>query len=438
MEMNRRRFLKSAGFATGASLLDAGWRAKAAEFEEETLLARAREGIDRHRQGELVVRVTGGDDRPLPGVAVTVRQLQHQFLWGSNLFGWALAGDPNAEAAYRQRFAELFNFATLAFYWHYYEPEAGQPRHAATEATLEWCETHDITCKGHPLVWANISDPGWLPTDAAGIREASLGRVRDIVGRFRGRINLWDVVNEASLLLWANTRLGAWAQAVGTQSFVRQHLRAAREANPAATLLLNEVLTPYPSYSLLDELREEGVPLFDAVGLQSHMHRGAWTLDRMWALCDRFGRLGVPLHFTEFTLLSGPGGSEGQWENPTAESERTQAELVTKHYTLLFGHPAVAAVSWWDLSDRGAWKAAPAGLLRADMSPKPAYERLQELIRRQWWTSTSGTTNAEGRFACRAFHGRHRLTVQWPDGRESHRDIHCARGGENEVVLGRP
>jgi endo-1,4-beta-xylanase len=433
LAMNRRRFLKSFGAATAWASFTPTRLVAAAEAESR--LDQAREGIAHHRQSELIIRVTDDAGRPLPGLALNVEQLRHDFLWGANLFGWSKPGEPEIEAAYRTRFANLFNYATLDFYWHTYEPEAGQPRYARTEAMANWCRTHRITAKGHPLVWANIPDPDWLPADHAGIQTASLGRVRDIVSRFRDRIDLWDVVNEPSLLLWADTRLGAWAHQVGSQSFVTQHLRAARAANPAATLLVNEVLTDYPVYPLLESLRAESEPLLDAVGLQSHMHRGVWPLDRLWRLCDRFGGLGVPLHFTEFTILSAPGDASDRWTTPTPESEQAQSERVSEHYTLLFGHPAVAAVSWWDLSDRGAWKSAPAGLLRADMSPKPAYDRLHELIRKRWWTNADGSTNADGRFACRAFHGHHRVTVRQPDGRESRHDAACTRAGKNQVKL---
>jgi endo-1,4-beta-xylanase len=424
--MNRRQFCVSIGAAamSGGGLTRS--RAAGATVEGD-LLDRARENIQRHRQSEATVIVRDADGQPLPNVAIEILQLRHAFLWGGNLFGWSRPGDPDLEAAYRNRFASLFNYATLGFYWSHYEPEPGQPRFARTEAILHWCQEHQITSKGHPLVWANIPDPPWLPEDGAAIHSASLGRVRELVSRFRGRIDLWDVVNEPSLLLWADTRLGRWAQSVGTHSFVSQHLRAAREANPEATLLVNEVLSPYPAYSLLDGLREDGQPLFDAVGLQSHMHRGPWPLDRTWKLCDRYGQLGVPLHFTEFTVLSGARLEENRWGPSTPEAEETQAAQVERHYTLLFGHPAVQAVSWWDLSDRGAWQSAPAGLLRYDMSPKPAYERLRELIRNRWWTKTQGRTDAEGRFAGRAFHGRHRVTARWPDGRASSRDVDCTR-----------
>jgi hypothetical protein len=165
------------------------------------------------------------------------------------------------------------------------------------------------------------------------------------------------------------------------------------------------------------------------------MHRGAWPLGKMWEWCDRFGDLGVPLHFTEFTVLSGTRAGGNGWTVPTAESEQLQAEQASQRYLLLFGHPAVAAVTWWDLSDRGAWKSAPAGLLRADMSPKPVYDRLHDLIRNQWWTDITGRTGADGRFACRAFHGEHRVSVRWPDGSQSSCEVQCTRGRENRVEL---
>lgn len=436
--LNRRRFLKSIGATASAAFVHRASRVSAAEVRVEPWLERAREGIAKHRQSELVIRAMENNGKPLSGVAIGVSQLRHDFLWGANLFGWSKPGAPELESAYRTRFTDLCNFATLGFYWHEYEPEQGRPRHDRTEAVVDWCRSHDILCKGHPLVWANIPDPGWLPTDAARIRAATLGRVRDIVGRFRGRIDMWDVMNEPSLLLWADTRLGAWAHSVGTQSFVTQHLLAARSANPGSQLLVNEVLTDYPVLPLLETLRAEREPLFDAVGLQSHMHRGAWPLNRMWELCDSFGGLGIPLHFTEFTILSGTPDANGGWTTPTADTEKIQADQVSQRYTLLFGHPAVTAVTWWDLSDRGAWKSAPAGLLRADMSPKPAYDRLHDLVRNQWWTDTRGTTNADGQFACRAFHGHHRVSVRWPNGEETHREVSCGNDRLNLIELACP
>jgi endo-1,4-beta-xylanase len=420
--MNRRTFLKACG-----SIPLVGRHSTASTFSSPDLapwLHRAREGIRLHRQSPRVIRILDHKGRPIRGAEVRVRQLRHSFKFGSNCFRWQQSANPEYQAAYRARFAQLFNQATLPFYWADYEPQRGRPKHEQRDAIADWCLERRIACKGHPLVWANIDDPPWLPNDPIAIHDVSHARVRDLVERFRGRIDLWDVVNEPSLLLWANTRYGAWAHAVGTRSFVAQHLRTARQANPAATLIVNEVLSPYPAYSILDDLRDsDGRTLYDAVGIQSHMHTSLWPLDRIWTLCDRFANLGVPLRFGETTVLSGAPVGPLEWHSTAPELEETQADYVANLYTLLFGHPAVQEISWWDLTDLASWHNAPAGLLRADMSPKPAYERLDALINESWRTRADGFTNRRGEFQLRAFHGDYAVTARHPDGRRVEREI---------------
>ena len=125
-------------------------------------------------------------------------------------------------------------------------------------------------------------------------------------------------------------------------------------------------------YKILDSLATTGKPLFDTVGIQSHMHGGVWPLHKVWDTCDTYSKLGRPLHFTESTIVSGPRKGPGEnWGETTAEGEARQAEQTAKFYTALFAHPAVQAITWWDFSDLGAWQGAPAGWLRRDMSPKP-------------------------------------------------------------------
>jgi hypothetical protein len=155
--------------------------------------------------------------------------------------------------------------------------------------------------------------------------------------------------------------------------------------------------------------------LYDVIGIQSHQHAGTWSNRKIWETCERFSRFGVPLHFTETTILSGELGwrsddQEAPWPS-TAAGEIYQAREVERFYTMLYSHPSVEAITWWDFSDAGAWKRAPAGLLRADMTPKPAYETLLSLIRQRWWTDKHITTDSEGRARCRATYGDYRLTV---------------------------
>lgn len=404
---------------------------------DHELLAQARQRIEKHRRadGTIVVRGTGG--RPVAGATVQIEQASHEFLFGCNFFRFARLSDPQLEGDYRARFAALLNYATLPFYWAMYEPQRGQPIYDYTDLALDWCRQQGIRCKGHPLVWDHrASTPRWLPRDFAEIRRLSDDRVRACVARFKGRLDTWDVVNEPTHLGRFGTRTGEWAQSMGPVPYTAEALRVARAANPEATLLVNDYRTDPPYHAILEALRDEGKLLFDAVGIQSHMHGGGWPLARIWDVCDRFGRLRLPIHFTETTIVSGPRTGPGEnWGATTPELEEKQADFVTKFYTMLFGHPSVQALTWWDFSDNGAWQRAAAGFLRTDMSPKPVYDRLQGLIKGEWWTKAEGLTNAAGELATRAFCGSHRVTARRPGGQPCTREVRFERDQPNRFEL---
>ena len=285
------------------------------------------------------------------------------------------------------------------------------------------------------MVW-DFADPRWLPREFEEIRKLSHERVRECVQRFAGRLDLWDVVNEPTHLGRFKTRMGEWAISVGAVPYVIEHLRVARAANPKATLLVNDYRVDPPFYKILDALRDEGRLLFDTIGIQSHMHDGGWPLRNIWNTCDTFARLGRPIHFTETTVVSGPRLGPGEnWGASTPELEAKQADYVPNFYTMLFAHPAAQALTWWDFSDNGSWQGAAAGLVRKDMSPKPAYERLKHLIKGDWWTKAEGQSNADGQFAVRAFVGQQRLTATLPSGQKLSQEVRWERGQPNRFEL---
>jgi GH35 family endo-1,4-beta-xylanase len=185
-----------------------------------------------------------------------------------------------------------------------------------------------------------------------------------------------------------------------------------RSANPQATLVINDYRTD-PAYidSVISKLvDEDGKPLYDVIGIQSHMHSGYWGAQRVWQVCERFAKFGKPLHFTETTLVSGPRTQQGWLTTP--EGEERQAKEVTEFYRVLFSHPAVAAVTWWDFTDQGAWQRAPAGFVRADMTPKPAYEQLQQLIKGKWWTQIKTKIAETGKATFDGFFGQYEVIAQ--------------------------
>jgi GH35 family endo-1,4-beta-xylanase len=450
----RRTFLKSLGILGGT----VGWRTAigwaaptpAPQLTDQELLAGAEERIRRCRKSPAVVEVVSAA-RPAPEAVVQIQQTRHRFLFGCNIFLWrpidaARPDNPTArlQEAYRQRFADLFNYATLGFYWWGYESQAGQPRHEYTEQVARWCQAHQIAAKGHPLAW-NWGEPRWLPDSPEEVLRLQLGRIEDCVKRFAGLVDYWDVVNEAvefdrpECQRQAPRLTAAWAK-LGRVEFTKRCLERARAASPKAFLLVNDYIVDPRYEKLLEELKgSDGRLPINAIGIQSHQHGGVWPNRKIWDVCERFGRFGLPVHFTETTILSGQRGwflPPDQWLS-TPEGEKWQAQEVVRFYTMLFSHPAVEAITWWDFSDLGAWQGAPAGLVRKDMSPKPAYEELRRLVKGQWWTRTEGKTDQHGIFRWEGFYGQYtiRASVQ---GRQVEKSVELAPGANNRFVLELP
>jgi endo-1,4-beta-xylanase len=286
--MNRRAFLKTSAAATAllaTSPVRAAPQAGHAASDDE-VFAEAKDRIAKHRQGNGVVTVRDANRNPVPGAIVKVEQLRHDFLFGCNFFMFDRVREAEREEKYRRRFAALFNYATLGFYWGAYEPQRGAPNYDYTDKVVDWCRRQEITCKGHPLAWDHpASAPRWLTDDIAEVERLSTARVREIITRFKGRIDIWDVVNEPTDLKRFKNPMNAWAQKLGAVAFTRLHLGVARHANPRATLLVNDYRVDPAFHQILEELRADGKPLFDALGIQSHMHGGGWPLRKVWEVC---------------------------------------------------------------------------------------------------------------------------------------------------------
>jgi endo-1,4-beta-xylanase len=440
MKISRRTFLGTTAASAGCLAANTVWSASpiaASAVPDADLLAQARQRIEQHRKADGVISVRDAAGKPIRGATIRVEQLRHEFRFGCNFFMFGRVQEPELEEEYRRRFAALLNYATLGFYWGAYESQRGKPNYDYTDKVVAWAREHGITCKGHPLAWDHpASSPKWLPDDTAKIERLSTVRVREIVARFKERINMWDVVNEPTDLKRFKNPMNIWANQLGAVPFTKLHLKVAHATNPNATLLVNDYRTDAAYFKILNALREDGKLMFDALGIQSHMHDSTWKLPRIWEVCDTYARLGVPIHFTESTVVSGPRKGPGEnWNTSTPDGEAKQADYVPNFYTMLFAHPAVEALTWWDFADRGAWQGAPAGWLRKDMSPKPVYDRLLSLIKREWWTKLDGRTDEHGEFSTRAFAGVHRITAELPAGRTTMKDVAWERGKQNQVLL---
>ena len=131
----------------------------------------------------------------------------------------------------------------------------------------------------------------------------------------------------------------------------------------------------------------------------------------------RYEHFGLPIHFTENTLLSGeliPADIEDLndfhadvWPS-TPELEERQRQQMEEMYRILFSHPQVEAITGWDFAD-GAWLNAPSGVIRKDNSIKPAYTMLKDLIKKEWWTDYEVCTDEHGYVEVEGFKGEYIL-----------------------------
>ena len=359
-----------------------------------------------HRRGRTAVTVTDPGGQPLADAQVTVEMVRHQFGFGCIGFeftplatGEAAGEDRERLEVRAQQWHDVFNWTTLPFYWGSFEPTRGEPRTDALRATAEWFAERRTRIKGHPLVWHTLCAPWLADLPVEEIERAQRARIQRDVAGFKGLIDMWDAINEVVIMpVFDKERNGITrlARRIGRLGITRLAFDEARAANPDATLLLND-FDMSPAYdTLLEGVLEAGIRV-DELGLQSHMHQGYWGEERTLATIDKFARYGLPIHFTETTLLSGdlmPPEIDDlndhvvdQWPS-TPEGEQRQADDVERHFRTLFAHPAVVSATYWGLSDDDMWLGAPGGLLRVDGTPKPSYDRLRALVRKEWWTPT--------------------------------------------------
>lgn len=384
--------------------------------------------IRQHRTARTTITLTHAG-APLAHQDVLVEQKKHRFLFGSNwgdssiaLANGELTGKEKEQAELRNtRFTQLFNQVTLPFYWARFEPTRGQLQTRRILNTARWYLDHQCVVKGHPLCWHTLA-PDWLLTMSnEEILQAQIARIHRDVADFAGVIDMWDVVNEAVIMpifdRYDNgiTRVCKELERI---KLIATMFDAARTTNPAATLLLND-FDMSPAYDILIEgCLGAGIQI-DVIGLQSHMHQGYWGVERILRILERFARFGLPIHFTETTLVSGAlmppdivdlnDFQVGEWPS-TTEGEDRQAQDTVSHYKTLLAHPAVEAITWWDISD-GGWLNAPAGLLRRDHSPKPAYDALLDLVKGEWWLPpTKMTTDSSGQLSFVGFLGEYELS----------------------------
>jgi len=385
-----------------------------------------------HRKAAASLRLLTGNGSTAAKQDVKIRQIKHKFLFGCGgfealgLVGGKPDGSPLDEktaAFFRERLDKLFsvnNYTTLPFYLGRYEPEEGKPNEKQLKAVAGYYKQREIKTKGHPLCWHTVCAPWLMNYSNAQILKKVIERIERDVSTFAGLIDTWDVINEVVIMPIfdkydnAVTRI---CKEYGQIPLVKEVFNAARRANPNAVLLLNDFDISKDYEILIDKCLQADIPI-DVIGIQSHQHQGYWGAEKVHDVLARFSRFGLPLHFTENTIISGDlmpphivDLNDWQVETwpTTPEGEERQAKELIEMYEILFAHPQVEAITAWSGGD-DSWLHAPAGFLRTDNSEKPAFKALRAKVENEWRTEITARSDTDGSVKFEGFKGEYEVS----------------------------
>ena len=388
-------------------------------------------GIEQNRKGYAFIEIKDGNGKPVDA-KIEVKQKSHEFKFGANLFMLDQMETEEKNQAYKENFANLFNMATLPFYWKDLEPEKDKPRYSkgspniyrrpAPDLCVEFCRKHGIEPREHGLAYDT-----WFPEWLKGADEKTFKleyerRCREISERYADSIPTIEVTNEQQ---WA---LKSFDFCYDLE-YVADCFKIAEKYFPHNTLSINEYQGIFDSYTIRDlycrtieNALLKGARI-DLIGTQFHMffsreqEQGAvkkrYDPKHVYDVLDTLAKFGKPLEITEVTI---PAYS---WE---AEDEEIQADIIEKMYSLWFSHPSVKHIIYWNLVDgyaafapRGDMTSGEnyyhGGLMRFDMTKKPAYQRLYELINNVWHTEEKITAKG-GKASFKGFFGNYELTIK--------------------------
>jgi len=265
--------------------------------------------------------------------------------------------------------------------WEMVHPQPDRYNFDLSDKYVAFGEKNHMFIVGHTLVWHHQT-PRWVFEDAKGNpvdRETLLERMREhiqtVVGRYKGRVNSWDVVNEA---LNDDGTLGQtpWLKIIG-EDYIAKAFEFAHEADPKAELQYNDYSLENEAkrngaIELIRKLRAQGVPV-TGVGLQGHYKIGWPSVDQLDATISAFAKLGVKVMITELDVDVLPPAMQYRGAdisrraellpklNPYANGLPDEVQqALAKRYADLFAvflkhRGEFTRVTFWGVTDASSW-----------------------------------------------------------------------------------
>jgi endo-1,4-beta-xylanase len=299
--------------------------------------------------------------------------------------GVAVQSSLLTDGRYSGTVAREFNYVTAEYEmkWGSIEATRGNNEFFAGDAIVSFARGQGMDVKGHALIW-HQSLPSWVSgLSASDLRAAVAAHIAAVAGHFRGRVDAWDVVNEAVSDDGPGLRDTVFSLKLG-DGYIAEAFRLARAADPGALLFYNDYggegagAKSDRIYELVRSLIADGVPI-DGVGLQMHVSANGRPSDgAIAANMGRLAGLGLRVHISEMDVkVNGVSGSAEQ----RLEAQKLAYRSIV---ALCVAEPRCEAVTFWGVSDAHTWISGDTPLLfDAQYVPKPAYAGVLDALRRR-------------------------------------------------------
>jgi endo-1,4-beta-xylanase len=251
-------------------------------------------------------------------------------------------------------------------------PEENKYNWEPADKIADFSVKNGLKLRGHTLCWHNQT-PNWLFVDSSGkqvSKEVLLGRMKrhinDVVGRYKGKIYAWDVVNEAVPDGGTDVyRKSKFLEIIG-EEYIERAFEYAHEADPNAKLFYNDYNTENKVkrdkiYFIVKGLVDKGVPI-NGVGLQAHWSLFEPTSQELEESITKFASLGLSVQITELDVSVHPKQHDRSNETFKGVSVFTPEmdEKQAQHYKMLFEvfrkyKNNISGITFWNLSDSYSW-----------------------------------------------------------------------------------
>ncbi|HTY39150.1 MAG TPA: endo-1,4-beta-xylanase [Bacteroidota bacterium] len=271
------------------------------------------------------------------------------------------------------------------------------------DSMVDWCQRNGVKVWGHTLLWHGQTGRWFFlaPDSQPATRELAMERLKKhiftVVGRYKGRVIGWDVVNEAIADSGAggteNLRKFSWYKTIGPD-VLTMAFKWAHEADPNAKLLYNDYNIEQGAIEnkgkhasammLLKRLIAEGAPI-TGVGIQGHWYLEVNLADVEKAIVD-FASLGLKVSITELDVTatgsnSGAFGVRGGDKTIPKQNYVKQAEVYAELFKIFKRHSDVIdRVTFWGISDRRSWRWGQDALLfDRQLQPKASFNAVIDI-----------------------------------------------------------